>query len=183
MKQRADAMRKQAVIALILIAAVVASVSTGLASYYLGYQTGYTNGAKDAYNPINLGANAVEFNSSELQAFEIIKNRISVYNTDPAFTGDRNLQWISMRNSTSHDYYQKSMEYLCFWSGQGANGEWEAVVSIYNTPNSTSDYVVEVSRFTWHSVEVRLDGKIMASFPQVTEDTVSLGYTSFHVTV
>ena len=67
MKQRADAMRKQALIASILVAAVVASVSTGLASYYLGYQTGYTNGAKDAYNPINLGANAVEFNSSELQ--------------------------------------------------------------------------------------------------------------------
>jgi hypothetical protein len=88
---------------------------------------------------------------------------------------------ISMRNSTSHDYYQKSMEYLCFWNGQGANGEWEAVVSIYNAPDSTSDYVVEVSRFTWHSVEVRLDGKIMASFPQVTEDSVSLGYTSFHV--
>jgi hypothetical protein len=185
MKQRADAMRKQAVIASILIAAVVASVSTGLASYYFGYQTGYTNGAKDAYNPINLGANTVQFNSSELQRFEIIKNRISVYNTDPAFTGDRNLEWISMRNSSSAswDPYQKSMEYLCFWNGQGANGEWEAVVSIYNSPGSLSNYVVEVSRFTWHSLEVRMDGKIMAIFPQVTEDTVSLGYTTFHVSL
>ena len=159
------------------------SVSTGLASYYLGYQIGYTGGAKDAYNPINLGANAVEFSSSELQAFESIKNRLYVYNTDPAFTGDRSLQWISMRNSSSHDYYQKSMEYLCFWSGQGANGKWEAAVSIYNSLNSTSDYVVEVSRFTWHSLEVRVDGKIMASFPQVTEDTVLLGYTTFHVQI
>ena len=144
---------------------------------------GYTAGAKDAYSPINLGANAVQFNSSELQRFEIIQNRVSVYNTDPAFTGDRNLQWISMRNSTSHDYYQKSMEYLCFWSGQEANGEWEAVVSIYNSPNSTTDYIVEVSRFTWHSLEVRLDDKIMASFPQITKDTISVGYTSFHVTL
>jgi hypothetical protein len=75
------------------------------------------------------------------------------------------------------------MEYLCFWSGQEANGEWETVVSMYNSPNSTTDYVVEVSRFTWHSLEVRLDGKIVASFPQVTKDTISLGYTSFHVTV
>jgi hypothetical protein len=50
-----------------------------------------------------------------------------------------------MRNSTSHDYYQKNMEYLCFWSGQGANGEWQTVVSIYNSPNSSSDFVVEVS--------------------------------------
>jgi hypothetical protein len=185
MKQRVDAMRKHALIALILVAALVASASIGLTSYYSGYKTGYTNGAKDAYNPINLGANAVEINSSELQAFEIIKNRISVYNTDPAFTGERNLQWISMRNSSSAswDPYQKSMEYLCFWSGQGANGEWEAVVSIYNSPGSLSNYVVEVSRFTWHSLEVRMDGRIMASFPQVTEDTVSLGYTSFHVQI
>ena len=75
------------------------------------------------------------------------------------------------------------MEYLCFWSGQGANGEWEAVVSIYNSPGSLSDYVVEVSRFTWHSLEVKVDDKIMASFPQVTKDTVSLGYTSFQVTI
>jgi hypothetical protein len=172
-------MRKQAVIALILTIAIVISVFIGIASY----QTGYATGARDAYNPINLGANAVEFNSSELQRFEIIKNRISVYNTDPAFTGDRNLDWISMRNSSAApwDPYQKSMEYLCFWSGQGANGEWEAVVSIYNSPGSLSNYVVEVSRFTWHSLEVRLDGKIMASFPQITEDTVSLGYTTFYV--
>ncbi len=185
MNYRADAMRKQAVIALILIASVVASVSIGLESYYFGYQTGYTSAAKYSYNTINLEANAVEFNSSELQAFEIIKNRIGVYNTDPAFTGERNLQWISMRNSSSAswDPYQKSMEYLCFWSGQGANGEWEAVVSIYNSPGSLSNYVVEVSRFTWHSLEVRMDGKIMAIFPQVTEDTVSLGYTSFHIQI
>jgi hypothetical protein len=180
---RADGMRKQAVITLILIGAIVASVLAGLASYYFGYQTGYTSGAKDAYNPINLEANAAQFNSSELKTFEIIKNRISIYNTDPAFPGDRNLQWISMRNSTSHDYYQKSMEYLCFWSGQEANGEWQAVVSIYNSPGSLSDYVVEVSRFTWHSLEVRLDGKIKATFPQVTEDTISLGYTTFHVKI
>jgi hypothetical protein len=75
------------------------------------------------------------------------------------------------------------MEYLCFWSGRGANGEWEAVISIYNAPNSTTDYVVEVSRFTWHSLEVRLDGKIMASFPQITEDMSSIGYTSFNVKI
>jgi hypothetical protein len=49
-----------------------------------------------------------------------------------------NLQWISMRNSSSasRDPYQKSMEYLFFWSGQGANGEWEAVISIYNSPDT-----------------------------------------------
>jgi len=66
------------------------------------------------------------------------------------------------------------MEYLCFWEGQGENGEWEAVVSIYNSPDSTSDFVVEVSRFTWHELHVKLDGVIIATFPQVDKDTVSL---------
>ena len=75
------------------------------------------------------------------------------------------------------------MEYLCFWEGQGANGEWEAVVSIYNSPNSTTDFVVEVSRFTWHEIQVKLDGVVIADFPQVYNDTVSIGYTTFHVAV
>jgi hypothetical protein len=75
------------------------------------------------------------------------------------------------------------MEYLCFWEGQGANGEWEAVVSIYNVPDSTSEFVVEVSRFTWHELQVKLDGFVVADFPQVTNDAVSLGYCTFHVNV
>ena len=154
-------MRKQAVIALVLAVVIVATVIVGVESY----QKGYTDGAKDAYNPINLGANAVQFNCSEQQRFEIIKNRVTVYNTNPAFNGTRNLQWISMRNSTNApwDPYQKSMENLCFWTGQGANGECEAVVSIYNSPGGLSDYVVEVSRFTWHSLEVKLDDKTIAT--------------------
>jgi len=67
---------------------------------------------------------------------------------------------------------------------------WYLIVSrrqrtciLYNTPNSTSDYVVEVSRFTWHSLEVIVDGKIIASFPKVSENTVSFGYTTFHVPI
>lgn len=118
-----------------------------------------------------------------LQTFEIIKNRISVYNTDPAFTGERNLQWISIRNSSSAswDSYQKNMEYLCFWGDQGTNAKREAFVSIYNSPDSLSNYGLEFSRFTWHSLEVRMDCKIVVKFPQVTEDTVQLGYTTFHV--
>ena len=74
------------------------------------------------------------------------------------------------------------MEYLCFWEGQGANGEWEAVVSMYNVPDSTSEFVVEVSRFTWHELQVKLDGVVVAHFPQVHNDTVSLGYCTFRVT-
>ena len=134
-------------------------------------------------NPINTGASDVQFTPWELQTWLGIKNRVVVYNADPAFTGNRILQWISMRNSSSGDYYQKSMEYLCFWEGRGADGEWEAVVSIYNSPNSTSDFVVEVARFTWHEIQVKLDGVVVADFPQVNNDTVSLGYCTFPVAV
>lgn len=132
----------------------------------------------------SLPASAIGFSPSEIQTWTNIRNRLEIYNSDPAFQGDRGLQWISLRNSTSapwDNYNQKSMEWLCFWSGQGANGEWEAVVSIYNSPNSTSDFVVEVSRFTWHAIQVKLNGAVVADFPQVTNDTVSLGYYSFHV--
>jgi hypothetical protein len=135
------------------------------------------------YNPINVNASAVGFSDWELQAWNSVKDRVVVYNADPAFTGNRTLQWISMRNSSSGDYYQKSMEYLCFWEGRGADGEWQAVVSIYNSPDSTCDFVVEVSRFTWHALQVKLDGVVVAEFPQVHNDTVSLGYCTFHVAV
>jgi hypothetical protein len=168
------ALKNQYIVALIVITVFLSSTLTWT-----------LKPAETQEKPINVDADTVQFTAEEVQAFYSIRDRIAVYNTDPTFTGDRNLEWISMRNSTSApwDPPQKSMEYLCFWTGRGANGEWEAVVSIYNAPNSTSDYVVEVSRFTWHSLEVRLDGKIMASFSQVTNDTVSLGYTSFHVKV
>ena len=137
------------------------------------------------FNPINVGAVPVQFTPQELQVFKGIKDSIVINNTDPDFPGERKLQWISMRNSTSApwDPQQKSMEFLCFWSGRGANGEWEAVVSIYNAPGSVSEYVVEVARFTWHSLEVTLDGVVKARFPQVTEDTMSLGYTRFRIQV
>ncbi len=134
-------------------------------------------------SPISTGASAVQFTSWELQTWLAIKDRVVVLNTDPAFEGNRTLGWYSMRNSSSNDYYQKSMEWLCFWEGRGADGEWEAAVSIYNSPNSTSDFVVEVARFTWHAIQVKLDGDIVADFPQVFNDTVSLGYCTFPVAV
>jgi hypothetical protein len=134
---------------------------------------------------IDLESKKVNFTDWELKTWLGIKNRLAVINTDPDFPDpdpqNRILGWYSMRNSSSGDYYQKSMEFLCFWEGQGANGEWEAVVSIYNSPNSTTNFVVEVSRFTWYSLNITMDGNVKVSFPQVTNDTVSLGYSTFPV--
>ncbi len=173
-------MRKTSVLALVNII-LVALVATLVAQQFGLLPTPKDTENTPVPNGINTGAISVNFTSVELQTWLGIKDRLVVNNTDPAFAGDRILQWISMRNSSSGDYYQKSMEWLCFWSGQGANGEWEAVVSIYNSPNSTADFVVEVSRFTWHSLDVLLDGNVVATFPQVTDDAVSLGYATFHV--
>ncbi len=145
----------------------------------------------NSINPENIiiGANNTVLNDSELQKFISIMNRLTVYNPSPNFAGLRTLQWVSMRNSSSapwDNYYQRSMEFLLFQIGQGANGEWQAVLSIYNAPNSTSEYVVEVSRFTWWELQVKLDGNVMVDFPQVANDTASmesLGYATFHVNV
>ena len=163
------------------IAVAFAILFTALIIRY--YDSQITLGSSKPSNPIDVGAKSISFTSWELEAWNSIKNRVLVYNADPEFTGNRVLQWISMRNSSSGDYYQKSMEYLCFWEGQGANGEWEAVVSIYNVPDSKSVFVVEVSRFTWHELQVKLDGEVVADFPQVSKDTISLGYYTFRVTL
>ncbi len=119
-------MKNQLAIVLILTAVIISSISVWLYEQS-SIEANYEDGG--SYNPINVSATAVHFNSTELQNFENIKNRLNITNTDPNFTGNRALQWISMRNSSSAtwDPYQKSMEYLCFWSGQGANGEWETV--------------------------------------------------------
>jgi hypothetical protein len=165
-------------VVLVLICVIVAQ--------NLGLIPVYRSNDVDGNNPINVGAAQVQFSDWELQAWNRVKNRVVVYNADPEFAGNRVLQWISMRNSTSaswDNYHQKSMEFLCFWEGQGTNGEWQAVVSIYNSPNSTSDFVVEVPRFIWHWIQVKLDCVVKVDFPQVTDDTVSLGYCTFHVSV
>ena len=175
MKSRAKHEKKYI---LILIAVVAVLAGSLVIQQYLPKSE-----VSSVSNAIDVGAKNVQFTFWELEAWSSVKNRVVVYNVDPAFTGNRVLQWISMRNSSSGDYYQKSMEYLCFWEGQGANGEWEAVVSIYNSPDSTTDFVVEVSRFTWHEIQVKLDDVVIADFPQVNNDTVSVGYCTFHVTV
>jgi hypothetical protein len=170
-------MQKAAILALVTAVLVVLIAALVTEQFFAA-----PNNMNDL-NEINTGARTIDFTATELQTWLSIKDRVTVVNTDPAFTGNRTLQWISMRNSSSNDYYQKSMEWLCFWSGQGASGEWQAVASIYNFPNSTSEFVIEVSRFTWHSLDVLLDGTVVAAFPQVTNDTVSLGYTTFRVTL
>lgn len=182
--------RKTGIFGLVALAFVVLVIALIAQSYGLlpNFNEGGLDGAGSGdggYYPIDVNATGVQFTGWELTTWLSVKERVVVNNTDPDFPDPDNriLGWYSMRNSSSNDYYQKSMEWLMFWEGQGANGEWEAVVSIYNVPNSTSEFVVEVSRFTWNSLDVLLDGEVVVSFPEVEEDTVSLGYTTFQVSV
>ncbi len=163
-----------------LIIAVVAQ-SYGLLP---NFNKGGLSGVSAVEYPINVGATPQEFTPWELETWLGIKDRLTVNNTTPDFPDPehRVLGWYSLRNSSSNDYYQKSMEFLLFWEGRGVDGEWEAVCCIYNVPNSTSEFVVEFSKFTWGSMEIRLDGVVMAEFPQVeADDMPSLAYVTFRV--
>jgi len=118
-------MRKTALLALvniiliILICALVAQ-QFGFLPNFKGSTSISDPAFSDHIGAINVNASGVKFTTWELNTWLGIKNRLEVTKIDPAFTGNRTLQWISMRNSTSHDYYQKSMEFLSFWPGQGA---------------------------------------------------------------
>ena len=179
-------MQKNSLFGLVGLAFVVLIVALIAQSYGVipDFRKGGLGGAGAVVvNPINVNASAQFFTVWELNTWLGIKDRLAVVNTDPDFPDPDNrvLGWYSMRNSSSGDYYQKSMEFLLFWEGQGANGEWEAVISIYNVPNETDAFVVEFSRFTWHSLEVTLDDVPIVSVPQVSNNTVAVGYMTFDV--
>ena len=72
----------------------------------LGLIPVFRNNSNVSYSSINVNATAVVFSPLELQTWNSLKDRLTVYNADPNFTGERTLQWISMRNSSSGDYYQ-----------------------------------------------------------------------------
>jgi len=179
-------LRKSSLFGLVGLAFVVLIVALIAQSQGLlpDFRNGGLSGASAEPYPINVGATPQEFTPWELETWLGIKNRLQVINTDPDFPDPehRVLGWYSMRNSSSGDYYQKSMEFLLFWEGRGADGEWEAVCCIYNVPNRTDDFVVEFCRFTWNSLKITLDDYTIAEFPEIHNDTVSLAYTTFHVT-
>jgi hypothetical protein len=104
LSRRGVPLKNQVVATLLLITVIVSSASVWLyeqPAIQASYDSGYRNGVLEAYNPINVGASAVQFNATELQNFENIKSRLVINNTDHGFTGNRTLQLISMRNSTS----------------------------------------------------------------------------------
>lgn len=112
-----------------------------------------------------------------------IKNKIVVNITDADFpeTGIRECIWFELREEDSADYFQTTVDYWVFQDGQGMNGDIEAWVEIYNKPDNSTAFIVEVSRFCWHELTVSYDGIVKCVFPKITNDTLSLGYSTFEV--
>jgi hypothetical protein len=112
-----------------------------------------------------------------------IKNRLLINITDPAFpsTGTRECIWYELREEDSGDYFQTTVNFWVFQAGQEKHGDVEAFVEIYNVPNVTDRFIVEVTRNTWSELTVSLDGSPIVVFPTVSQNVLSYGYMTFEV--
>lgn len=112
-----------------------------------------------------------------------IKNRLTVSITETDFTNPvRVCDFYELREEDSEDYFQTTVNYWVFQHGQQEHGDIEAFVEIYNVPDRTDLYIVEVARNCWCELTVSLDGSPVVVFPTVTSNTLSLGYMTFEVT-
>jgi hypothetical protein len=117
------------------------------------------------------------------QEITAIKNRLTVKITEPNFTNPvPECDFYEVRQQESNEYNQTTINYQVFQHGKETRGDIEAFVEIYNVPDETNLFVVEVARNCWNELTVYLDVSIKAVFPTVTEDNVlSLGYITFRV--
>ena len=117
------------------------------------------------------------------QEITAIKNRLTVKITEPNFTNPvPKCEFYEVRQQESDEYFQTTINYQVFQHGKETRGDIEAFVEIYNVPEKTNLFIVEVARNCWNELTVYLDGSVKAVFPTVTEDNMlSLGYTTFPV--
>jgi len=112
-----------------------------------------------------------------------IKNRLLVNITDPAFpsTGTRECVWYELREEDSGDFFQTTVNFWVFQAGQGEHGDIEAYVEIYNVPDRSDRFVVEITRNCWFELTASYMGKPFVVFPTVTGNELSLGYMTYEV--
>lgn len=164
----------------VLVVALIAQSSGLLPNFNEGGLAGNVSsmdsfgfGMLGAYDKVNL--TDVQFDDWELEHMLAIKNRLIINNTDPLYEGNREYYFYSLRNMSSFWQYQKSMQWLGFWLGQGVNGEFHVLLDIYNVPNDFDYYIVEISRFSWYSMDVIYNNETIASFASITEEGVYNG--------
>jgi hypothetical protein len=111
-----------------------------------------------------------------------IRNRLTVNITETNFTNPvRVCDFYELREEDSEDYFQTTVNYWVFQHGQQEHGDVEAFVEIYNIPDRTDLFIVEVARFCWFELTVSLDGDVVVVFPTITENVASIGYKTFEV--
>lgn len=111
-----------------------------------------------------------------------IKDRLTITITEEKFTNPvRVCDFYELREEDSGDYFQTTVNYWVFQPGQETNGDIEAFVEIYNVPDRTDLFIVEVARNCWFELTVSLDDDTVVVFPTITENMPSIGYHTFEV--
>ena len=111
-----------------------------------------------------------------------IKDRLSITITEEGFTNPvLECDFYELREEDSEDYFQTTVNYWVFQHGQETKGDIEAFVEIYNVPDRSDLFIVEVARNCWFELTVSLDNVPVIVFPTITENLLSLGYITFEV--
>lgn len=111
-----------------------------------------------------------------------IKDRLTITITENNFTNPVTVcDFYELREEDSGDYFQTTVNYWVFQNGQETKGDIEAYVEIYNVPDQTDLFIVEVTRSCWYELTVSLDDETEVVFPTITENVLSQGYITFEV--
>lgn len=111
-----------------------------------------------------------------------IKDRLTINITEPGFNNPiPECDFYELREEDSGDYFQTTVNYWVFQNGQETKGDIEAFVEIYNVPDRTDLFIVEVARNCWNELTLSLDDNPVEVFPTITENTLSPGYITFEV--
>ena len=111
-----------------------------------------------------------------------IKDRIVIKITEPNFTNpERTCEWYELREEDSGDFFQTTVNFWVFQAGQKEHGDIEAFVEIYNVPNQTDRFIIEVTRNCWFELTAYYNGEPFVVFPTVTGNNLTLGYMTYEV--
>ena len=157
-----------------------------LAIGFLWSVSNYSNIIREKDSTIADLTNTDASNKTHLPLYEeitAIKDRITITITEPNFTNEvPECDFYELREEDSEDYFQTTVNYWVFQNGQETKGDIEAFVEIYNTPDRTDLFVVEVARNCWFELTVSLDDDSVVVFPTISENKLSMGYMTFEVT-
>jgi hypothetical protein len=111
-----------------------------------------------------------------------VKDRIQIKITEPNFTNPQRIcEWYELREEDSGDYFQTTVNFWVFQAGQKEHGDIEAFVEIYNVPNRTDRFIIEVTRNCWFELTAYYNGEPFVVFPTVTGNNLTLGYMTYEV--